>query len=242
LLRAENTHFWHRARNQFILQKLAKLAISPGGSLLELGCGGGAVSAALAQSGYRVTGVDGHRALIELAEKRATGARFLCRDLRAPGGVPELTGETFEAVGWFDVLEHLDDPLTALETSLGFLDSGGYVVGTVPALMALWSPVDERAGHKTRYDQSSLGRLVSRVRGARVVEVAPFFRALVPLLWAQRRWVGRKGVSGASEANLRVPRWPLNNALFALATIEHSVFGGVTALPGASLWFALRKE
>jgi len=44
LLRAEEKHFWHRARNRYIRQKLHGLGISSHGRILELGCGWGSLS------------------------------------------------------------------------------------------------------------------------------------------------------------------------------------------------------
>jgi len=241
LLYAENHHFWHRARNRFILQKLRSLAIAPGARVLELGCGAGCVAAELARAGYDVTGVDGHRALLEVAARRAPRARFLCRDLR--DGVPELEGEAFDVVALFDVIEHLDEPRDALISALGRLRRGGHLVGTVPALMALWSPIDEHAGHKLRYSERALRDVLAEIDGATVVEIVSFFRTLVPMMWAQRRVIGRRGDAKESVQNLRVPPWPLNAALFALVSLEHEVgpFLEKGRLPGASLWFALRR-
>jgi len=241
LLLAEQRHFWHRARNRFIVGKLESLSIGAGVRVLELGCGAGCVAAELSRAGYDVTGVDGHRALIEIARARAPAARFICRDLRQ--GVSELDGQSFDLVCLFDVIEHLDAPWVALDMAVGWVRSGGYLVGTVPALMSLWSAIDEHSGHKTRYSESALRSVVSRTEGATLVEVSPFFRSLVPIMWAQRRLVGRRPSSKSSVKNLRVPPPPLNAALYAMVTLEHTLaaaLGGLP-LPGASLWFALRR-
>ena len=48
LLRAEEAHFWHKARNRFIRGKIERLwRVRPGARILELGCGAGCVSAEL---------------------------------------------------------------------------------------------------------------------------------------------------------------------------------------------------
>ena len=246
LLRAEDVHFWHRARNRFIRQKIEALGVGRGARILELGCGAGCVSAELARAGYEVTGIDGHRSLLAVACVRAPRARFLCRDLRQ--GLPDVERGAFDVVGLFDVIEHLDDPLGAIVGALAFLKSGGHVVGTVPALMALWSSIDEHAGHKRRYARESLEALLAEMRGVTVVEIAPFFRSLVPLVWMQRRMVGQsRGVDPSAHAaaaaqNLRVPPAPVNAALFAMVTAEHALaplLRGIP-IPGASLWFSVR--
>jgi SAM-dependent methyltransferase len=165
----------------------------------------------------------------------------LCRDLRQ--GLPDLNDEIFDVVCMFDVIEHLDDPGRAIEDALGWLRSGGRLVGTVPALMSLWSGIDEHAGHKTRYSVDTLRAVLESVSGASVVEVSPFFRSLVPLLWVQRRFVGKRGDAAGAVQNLSVPSWPLNAALFSMVTLEHRLAAVLdrASIPGASLWFALSK-
>jgi 2-polyprenyl-3-methyl-5-hydroxy-6-metoxy-1,4-benzoquinol methylase len=242
LLKAEEQHFWHRARNHYIRQRLHGLGIASRGRILELGCGAGCVAGELSQAGYDVTGVDGHRSLIDIATKRAPHARFLCRDLRQ--GLPDLAGEIFDAACMFDVIEHLHDPEKALEEALAWVAPNGHLVGTVPALMALWSGTDAYAGHKTRYSARTLRAVLERVRGAKLIEIAPFFRSLVPIMWIQRRFVGKRGDAAGSVQNLSVPRWPLNGALFAMVTVENRLATVLdkSPVPGASLWFALRRS
>jgi SAM-dependent methyltransferase len=248
LLRAEEAHFWHKARNRFIRGKVEELGILPGARMLELGCGAGCVTAELTRAGYRVTGVDGHRSLLGVACTRAPNARFLCHDLRR--GLPDLELAAFDVVGLFDVIEHLDEPLRALADALRFAKPGGHVVGTVPALMALWSSIDEHAGHKTRYSAEGLAATLAGLEGATVLEIAPFFRSLVPLVWMQRRFLSksstadRRDHAAASVQNLRVPPLPINAGLLALVTAEHALASrlGRIRIPGASLWFSVRRD
>jgi SAM-dependent methyltransferase len=242
LLSAEERHFWHRSRNRFIRARLARLGVAPGARVVELGCGAGCVAAELASAGYELTGVDGHRALIDVAAARAPTAEFHCRDLRA--GVPDLPEDAFDVACLFDVIEHLDRPEQAIETAIALVHPGGHVVGTVPAMMALWSGIDERSGHKTRYSRTTLREVLGRAGGATVVELAPFFRSLVPLMWAQRRLIGARASAAASVKNLTVPPSPVNTALFAMVTLEHALAPALDKLPlpGTSLWFALKKK
>jgi hypothetical protein len=153
-------------------------------------------------------------------------------------------------VGLFDVIEHLDEPLRALADALRFAKPGGHIVGTVPALMALWSSIDEHAGHKTRYSAEDLAATLSGLEGATVLEITPFFRSLVPLVWMQRRLLSksstadRRAHAAASVQNLRVPPRPINAGLLALVTAEHALASrlGQIRIPGASLWFTVRRN
>jgi 2-polyprenyl-3-methyl-5-hydroxy-6-metoxy-1,4-benzoquinol methylase len=243
LWRAEREHFWHRSRNHYIAARLAKLGVHPPASIIELGCGSGCVTAYLARLGYTVTGIDGHPRLVFQAATRAPRATFVVHDLSE--GLDLLGDEPpADVVALFDVIEHLDGPASVLEGALSLVKPGGLLVGTVPALMALWSDVDVQAGHRTRYSAKTLRALLASVRGAAIRELAPFNRALVPMLWAQRKLVVGADTASTSENNLRVPPPPLNAALYSLLRAEHraSALLDLLPLPGASLWFALRKE
>lgn len=46
------------------------------GLIVELGCGSGATATVLAQAGYNVLGIDGSKAMIDLARQKVPGARF----------------------------------------------------------------------------------------------------------------------------------------------------------------------
>ncbi|MCC6215533.1 MAG: class I SAM-dependent methyltransferase [Polyangiaceae bacterium] len=242
LWEAEDRHFWHRTRNQLVERRLARLGVVAPARVLDLGCGSGCVAAHLARRGLTVTGVDGHRPLLEVARRRAPSATFLAHDLSR--GVGALGLGEFAAVGLFDVLEHLDDPRAALEGALGCAAGGGLVVGTVPASMALWSRVDERAGHRLRYEARELRRLLASVPGAVVLEVESLSRVLFPMFWAQRRWVAREAAPAISESNLAVPPAPVNRALGALVLAEERLGRAARFLPspGTSLWFAIRRR
>lgn len=238
---AEDQHFWHRTRNRIIADRLLGLGIQKGARLLDMGSGTGSVTAYLAARGFDVVGVEGHRKLVEMAAKRAPSVRFWLHDLRR--GTAELPERDFHVVGLFDVIEHLETPERALSDALGCIRPGGFVVGTVPALMLLWSAVDLRAGHKMRYSRASLRSLLSRVEGAEIVEIAPFNRSLVPLLFVQRTLASRKPDALGTRNSFALPPWPLNRALHELVMAEHRLarFLDKTPLEGASLWFALRK-
>lgn len=239
LSRAEDAHFWHLARNAFIAQHLERLGARPPATVLELGCGGGCVSAHLASCGFRVTGVDGHLPRVLEAARRAQSATFLVADLTK--GVADLPVEQ-DVVGLFDVLEHLVDPGAALADALGLVRPGGLLVGTVPALMALWSQVDVSAGHQTRFDKQSLGALLRAVDGAELVEMIWFNRLLAPMMWARRRAMASK--QGDLSADLALPSPVVNGTLLRALRVEYAFERALerTPVPGASLWFALRKR
>src|SRR5262249_27512751 len=78
LSEAEARHFSCLSLNHFNSKPLSQLGCVPPARVLELGCGGGAVCAHLANRGFEVTGVDGHRArALEAARRVPTGSFFV---------------------------------------------------------------------------------------------------------------------------------------------------------------------
>jgi SAM-dependent methyltransferase len=238
---AEEVHFWHRSRNLYVSDRLAALGVHSPASVIELGCGGGCVSAHLARLGYSVTGIDNHRSRIVEAANRAPQARFVIHDLRL--GNPKLESPCFDAVGLFDVIEHLDAPEETLRQALKLTKADGFLVGTVPALRGLWSQVDVDSGHRRRYEVPALRDLLESIPGGQIVEIAYFNRLLVPLLWLHRQRVSKDNGSSRAERNVKIPPMLLNGLLFRALRLEQRLrFLDATPLPGASLWFALRSN
>lgn len=242
LLAAEARHFWHTTRSRLIASRLRRLGLAPGAWVIDLGCGSGGVAAALACAGYEVAGVDGHRALLEAAARRPERLTLWLHDLSR--GLGELPERGYDAAALFDVIEHFDDPQAVVAEAVGCVRPGGWVVGTVPALMCLWTGTDARSGHRLRYSGATLRAQLRQISGTSLVEIVPFNRALVPLLWVHRLFVGRGDSAEHLIRSLAVPPAPLNSLLAGLIGLEQVLAGLLdhTPLPGASLWFALRKN
>ncbi len=99
LLRAEA-----RARNPWVQQRIWEKYGLPV-SVLDLGCGAGFLSNALAKQGHRVTGIDQAENALHVARAHdGTGTvQYLLGDARALSFTPE----SFEVVCAMDVLEHV---------------------------------------------------------------------------------------------------------------------------------------
>lgn len=102
----------------------------------------------------------------------------------------QLPSDVLPAVGLFDVIEHLDDPVSVLKECVRTLEPGGIAVVTVPAYQWLWSAMDDIAGHKKRYSRQQLIHEAAAA-GLEVVDVRSFFFLLTiaaaPLRLFERR-------------------------------------------------------
>ena len=237
LWRMEERHFWHRARNRWIERALVGSGVGPPATLLEVGCGSGAVATHLHRRGYRITGIDTSATLVEKAHCRCPEATFIVGDIN------QLREGPFDVVGLFDVLEHLSDPLTMLKGCLPMARPGTLFIATVPAQRALHTVIDDLSGHKRRYEPGELAALFSAC-GLANVEERGIFRSTVPLQKLLRRRARGRHADELTEeekraqwaANFRIPPLPLNLLLGAVCTVERVIgFGRSRDRAGASV-------
>ena len=185
--------------------------------VLELGCGQGEFSAELAH-GYpqaRVLGLDLSPVSVGVAQARVARGRFLQQDLSQPLALPEEYRRWASHAVCSEVLEHLDDPLSALRNARAALAPGARLVITVPA--GPMSAFDRHIGHRRHFTPERLRALllaagfqVEAVHGAGF----PFFN-LYRLTVVARGKRLIEDASGALPGSARAAIWAFSK-LFRL--------------------------
>ena len=97
--------------------------------VVDVGCGGGILSEAMARSGARVLGIDLAQAVLDVAELHALESR-LAVDYRAIAA-EELAAaqpDSFDLVTCMEMLEHVPDPAATLKALAALVKPGGDVV------------------------------------------------------------------------------------------------------------------
>ena len=97
--------------------------------VLDVGCGGGILSEAMARSGARVLGIDLSQAVLDVAELHALEAK-LAVEYRAIGAeeLAAASPGSFDLVTCMEMLEHVPDPAAALSALATLVKPGGNVI------------------------------------------------------------------------------------------------------------------
>jgi 2-polyprenyl-6-hydroxyphenyl methylase/3-demethylubiquinone-9 3-methyltransferase len=111
------------------LQYLERAAPLAGRSVVDVGCGGGILSEAMARRGARVLGIDLARPVLDVAELHAlqSGIAVEYREIAAESLAEEHSGE-FDLATCMEMLEHVPDPAAALAALGKLVRPGGDIV------------------------------------------------------------------------------------------------------------------
>jgi len=150
-----SNHFWFHHRNKVILDMIVKHCKNPQTEthILELGAGSGIIGYFLKTKGYKVDVSDMYESATKYSGNEIDNAFTF--DLISDK-VQDIYKNKYDVVILGDVIEHLDNPVSALKKACDFLTAEGYIVITVPALKRLWTPYDKFSGHKKRYSRMTL--------------------------------------------------------------------------------------
>jgi len=198
----ESGNFWFQSRNDLILWALEKYH-SDFRSFMEIGCGTGFVLSGISKKNPKAE-IFGSEIFVEglrFASQRLPDARLMQMDARA---IPFV--EEFDAIGAFDVLEHIEEDEIVLQQMNAALKSGGLLLVTVPQHPWLWSATDDYSHHCRRYTANELSRKVTAA-GFTVLRSTSFVSLLLPAMLASRLLSRNKSVAEIDvRTEMELPR------------------------------------
>jgi 2-polyprenyl-6-hydroxyphenyl methylase/3-demethylubiquinone-9 3-methyltransferase len=115
-------HVINPLRTRFIMENLP-----PNPKILDVGCGGGILSEALAKAGAQVTGLDLSEASLESARRHAQ-SQNLQIDYRYENveTLAEREAGSFDAIACMEMLEHVPEPAKVIAACAKALKPGGH--------------------------------------------------------------------------------------------------------------------
>jgi SAM-dependent methyltransferase len=237
LARLEDANFWFRSRNQLILWAIKKYC-PDFSTFLEIGCGTGYVLSDVSKhfSHAKLNGSEIFTAGLGFAAARLPSTNFMQMDAR---NIP--FEDEFDAIGAFDVLEHIEEDELVLAQVHGALKSRGFLLLTVPQHTWLWSSVDEYACHVRRYVASDIHQKLEAA-GFRIERSTSFVTILLPAMMVSR-FFQKKNSDNTIDATREVEISPwLNSIFFQLLRAELAVIKKGVCFPvGGSRLVVARK-
>jgi SAM-dependent methyltransferase len=204
----EATHWWFVGRRRLFSQIIMLFGLPPNASVLDIGTSTGTNLRMLRELGYsNVRGLDLHDEAIRWCADKGLGQvdkGDIC-SIPSPDGIYDLVMAT-------DIIEHVDDDITALHEIARVLKPSGRAIVTVPAFQSLWGLQDIVSHHKRRYRKQELVNKLSQV-GFYVDECVYFNYLLFLPIWFARQIIRILGLKLSSENEL--------NSLFINKVLGH---------------------
>lgn len=235
LYNAEKDHFWFKNRRDFI-KYLFEKHLNHGSKVIEIGAGTGSIARML-MGNYDTAAGELFQHGLEYAKNYGIKELYQFDLTKSP------FKEHFDAIGMFDVLEHIENDSLALQNVHSMLKDNGKIFITVPAHKFLWNYNDTIAQHKRRYEYKQLKEALEN-NGFKILELKGFFISILPLLLL-RSIINKdndktesKNQDELSELNIN----PLiNNILDKICKIEKFILKNLSLPFGGSFAVVARK-
>jgi SAM-dependent methyltransferase len=237
LARETQLNYWRVARNRLFTWAMRRY-FPDATSFLEIGSGTGVVLAAFraAFPDLELWGSEVYAHGLAAVAQRVRGATLFQVDARRLPFDAE-----FDAIGAFDVLEHLDEDAVVLAEMHRATRPGGGILLSVPQHPFLWSQRDVALHHKRRYTRR---QLVARVEAAGFVpvRVTSFVSLPFPLVAAAALANRRPRADYDPFRELKLPAG-LDRALGIALSCERALIKSGLSFPfGGSLLVVARRH
>lgn len=232
---AEERHWWYRGRRTVLDGVIAGLELPKPARVLDAGCGSGRNMIEFSSLGP-VTGIELSETSVALARGREAGEIVSGSVLEMP-----FPDDSFDLAVSLDVIEHLEDDLTALRELRRTVAPGGALLVTVPAYQWLWSGHDEINHHHRRYTRRSLQRVAERAGWTQVRTT--YFNSLLLPVAILLRVLDRVNRAKTTESSLDlwIPPEPVNWLLERPLALEAALIARGGRIPaGLSLLAVFR--
>lgn len=224
LLEGMEASWWYRARANVVRTVLGRSnSASKSKCALDVGSGFGGMRDELSRASESVYAWEPNKDAHEALRQRGYAKVYDEEDA--------ALAQSYDLVGMFDVLEHMEDDHAFLGRLHSALTPEARLVLTVPAFPFLWSVHDELNNHYRRYTRSSLKKVLSK--SGYDVKFLSYWNALLFLPAATVRVLGKTGenalalpksvndtILGVVRAETLVLRWgrlPFGTSIVAVA-------------------------
>jgi len=235
----EEEYWWFKSRRSMVFSLIEKMNLSKDAKILEVGCSGGPLLELLKNEGYHNTyGIDLSENAIDVCKERGILNAFQMDAVNL-----QFSDSEFDLVIASDILEHIEDEMSALAEWNRVLKLNGKLIVFVPAFNSLWSQHDEINYHFRRYTKKMLlGSLTKNgfnVNNSSYWNFVLFFPSFI-FRFFQRKFQGNRNEK--SQGQLYEINSSLNNVLNGLITVENKMLNHMKFPLGVSVFAICQKE
>jgi ubiquinone/menaquinone biosynthesis C-methylase UbiE len=236
MYRLEDSYWWFVGRHNLVLTFLDSLYPNRSDlTILDIGCGTGAMSEKLARYG-KVVSADFSPLALQFSRRRKLTRLCTADAMRLP-----FQDSAFDVIVALDILEHLPDDQAALCEFQRVLKPGGRVVASVPAYQSLWSAHDVALMHFRRYTAGLVRERFTKGR-LQVEKLSYAMTLLFPVVWAFRQASNLFKKKGAEpKASLVHVPGAANGLLVRLLGAENAVIRRANLPFGVTVFCVARK-
>ena len=190
--------FWVSSRNRifknFVQENMSTICKT---KFLEIGCGTGDFIQQIVQNeNLEITGSEIYLKGLLYAKKNLPKVEFIQFDV-----TKGVVGEEFDLIVAFDVIEHIENDVSALTNINQMLTKNGVFIVSVPQHMFLWSNLDEIVKHKRRYSRRELVTKLQK-NGFDISYATSFLFFLFPLMLISRMFDRGRDQTQSEEVSL----------------------------------------
>lgn len=224
----QDEHWWYRGRRQIIKSHIEKLTLPEQVKVLEIGCGTGGNLVILNNVGELFA--------VEMDEFARRHAHQLSRQTTIESGwLPDnlpFENTRFNLICLFDVLEHIENDLAALDAIKKRLAAQGRIIITVPAGKWMFGKHDKSMHHFRRYNSKQLACLFSKA-GIELECITYFNSLLYPFAVLSRLF---DSISGSEKSlGSALPQKHVNEILYRIFAFERLLLDHIHLPIGLSL-------
>ncbi len=233
----EYSHFWYKARREIIKSVLSHFKLlNKTFAVLDIGAANGTNIEYFKSDYPHIKGMEINDNALEISKLKLPTIEIQKGCL--PYNIP-FENERFDLIFLFDVLEHIEDDVAALNEIYKRLNPGGTLIMTVPAYQFLFGGFDVYSHHFRRYSARTLNAVIKQT------EFTEFFNSyfnffLFPIILISRML---ENIFKKSSYSIKMPGCLTNWLFYGIMSSEKKRLSIGKRYPlGSSLLVLLRKN